>query len=199
MERNDVVLDDLAREYRELGRLKKTVRAEVRADFEEQIRREIERRIGAAEMTFAHRLAEAKDAYGLKVTDIMDQVLHSRAWNRWSKWRELAGMKPERVVQAEIRQAKADDRKPYRIEDGKIIVLRNASGPVEPFEILEVRGGRAWGYNGISEGGEHYEDQVNFRKAFNHLDSSGFTSFLRGAFEEYGDDFDSFDVSGKEF
>ena len=101
-----LAVDELRRHYVELTVLKKTVRAQVKAEFEPKIDFEIQRRIEAEEIKFANHLAAVKEREDMPINVIQDHVIRSRTWNRWEKWRDLAGLQPETVTAEDARNAK---------------------------------------------------------------------------------------------
>lgn len=135
----DKALFDLRREYRDLGVFKKTVRAQVKADFEVKIQQEIQSRIAAAEAEFSRHLAEKKEEYDLKVTEIQDEVLRSRTWSIWEKWRDLAEITPERERATSKRVEAAKPDKYYTMEDGDIWLVSGPEGALEPPISIDVR------------------------------------------------------------
>lgn len=178
-------LAKLRREYVDLGVQKKVVRAQVKADFEVKIQMEIQRRVAEAEAEFARHLAAEKERHDLTVSSIQDEVLRTRTWTRWEKWRDMADIEPERVSIQYSREKRRDEGKPYRIEDGVVIVTRNAEGPVEEFRIENVDVSQTgvyvfWPY---LDGEEH--DRAKAAFPGNVMEVS---TFLNGAFENYGDD-----------
>lgn len=177
-------LAKLRREYVDLTVQKKVVRAQVKADFEVKIQMEIQRRVAEAEAEFARHLAAEKERHDLTVSSIQDEVLRTRTWTRWEKWRDMADIEPERVSIQFSREKRRDDEKPYRIEGGAVIVTRNADGPVEEFRIENVD---------VSKTGVYvfwpYLDGEELDRAKTAFPGNvmGVSTFLNGAFEKYGD------------
>lgn len=178
-------LAKLRREYVDLGVQKKVVRAQVKADFEVKIQMEIQRRVAEAEAEFARHLAAEKERHDLTVSSIQDEVLRTRTWTRWEKWRDMADIEPERVSIQFSREKRRDDEKPYRIEDGVVIVTRNAEGPVEEFRIENVAGNEKVGYAFWPYfDGEDYDRMMTaFPEGI-----AAVSPFLKEAFAKYGDD-----------
>ena len=190
------VLRELSEAYDANRVARKTISEQVKRKHAALAREEIEGRQLENDIQFARRLADLKERYGLKVTDIQKNVLRTTTWSRWKYWADLAGVVPEREIALVAHEEAKDALKPYRIEDGKIIVLRNEDGPVEPFEVETVINGVPWGYMGQTPGDEHYEDQVRFKAAFPHSGKLAF--FLKAAFEEAGEDITRFNVKADE-
>lgn len=182
----EAVLEKLHSDYVSLGAAKTIVRAQVKAEFEAKIRVEVKKRVAEAEAEFARNLADAKERYGLTVTAIQDEVLGSRTWSRWEKWRDLMGIEPERKTAEGARAAKRGAEKPYRIEDGKVIVTRNEHGPIEEFTLIGVGWNEpeqkfvSWPPMAPGEPG-----QESYRENFEGV--SHLTNFLNAAYTEYGD------------
>lgn len=76
---------------------KKLVEIEVKQKYAERIRDEIRRRTEAIELEFAHDLAEAH-ARGVPQSLIRSDVLRTNVWSRWTYWRDLAQIQPDRVI-----------------------------------------------------------------------------------------------------
>ena len=112
-----LAVDELRRHYVELTVLKKTVRAQVKAEFEPKIDFEIRRRIEAEEIKFANHLAAVKEREDMPINVIQDHVIRSRTWNRWEKWRDLAGLQPELVTAEDARNAKRLANRGFRWEE----------------------------------------------------------------------------------
>src|SRR5690606_19135199 len=123
------------------------IRAEVKEKYRAIMAEEIRERQMENDVRFAKRLERVKEAAGLTLRDIQDGVLRTRTWSTWEYWRDLAGIAPGRVSAGLAKDAEREARKPYRVEDGKIAVTRNADGPIEAFPLGGV---------GRGEDGESY-------------------------------------------
>lgn len=118
---------------------KKTIAAEVRAKYNALIRREIEDRQRDNDIAFAQHLARVKAQYELPVTEIQKNVLHTSTWARWTYWRDLAGVEPERVTAREARVEAAKPDKYYTMEDGDVWLVSGPDGALEPPISIDVR------------------------------------------------------------
>lgn len=74
------------------------IATEVKNKYRDVIRREIEERKRAADLEFAQHLARVKAESGVPLTVIQEHVLHTKSWDRWTYWRDLADIAPERVL-----------------------------------------------------------------------------------------------------
>lgn len=101
-----VGVTELRDHYNALTVLKKSVRAQVKAEYEAKMDFEIQSRIEAAEIKFANHVAAVKERDSMPVTVIQDHVLRTRTWNRWERIRDLAGIPGEFVRAEDAREAK---------------------------------------------------------------------------------------------
>lgn len=179
-------IQELAEAYRANRVAKTAIRAEVKEKYRAIIAEEIRERQMENDVRFAKRLERVKEAAGLTLRDIQDGVLRTRTWSTWEYWRDLAGIAPERVSAGLAKDAEREARKPYRVEDGKIIVTRNEDGPIEEFPLTGV---------GKGADGESYvfwpplttrdDGYEQYKAAFG--DANGLDRFLNKAFAEYGE------------
>lgn len=180
-------IQELAEAYRANRVAKTSIRAEVKEKYRAVIAEEIRERQMENDVRFANRLARVKEAAGLTLRDIQDGVLRTRTWSTWEYWRDLAGLAPERVSASLAKDAEREARKPYRVENGRVIVTRNESGPVEEFPVASVNRGADgetyvfWGP--LVPGEEGYEA---FLAAFGK-DVNRLSRFLNAAFGEYNE------------
>lgn len=181
MSKFDAEVIELKEAYRINKIANAAIRTEVREKYKEVIAQEIKERKLANDVKFARRLAEVKERSGMTVSAIQDEVFGSRTWSRWEYWRDLMGIAPERETTA----AKRGAAKPYRIEDGVVIVTRNADGPVEEFRIEEVVGDEKRGYAFWP-----YFDGEDFDRMMAAFPEgiAAVSPFLKEAFAKYGDD-----------
>jgi len=90
-----------------------SIAAEVKAKYKAMMDAEIRDRRYSADKEFADHMAAVKDKTDMPLTVIQEYVLHTKAWNRWVYWRDLAGIPAERVTAGLER----DERnKQYRFE-----------------------------------------------------------------------------------
>jgi len=145
-----VAINELRTHYNELSVLKKTIRAQVKAEYEAKIDFEIQRRTEAAELKFANHVAAVKERENLPVSVIQDHVLRTRTWSRWERIRDLAGIPAEFVRAEDAREAKRRDEATFVWGDGILTVRKNSRGEsITPLEynlstLRRVPGGLWW-------------------------------------------------------
>lgn len=138
-----------------------SIATEVRAKYRTIIADEIRRRKQEVDLEFAHLLAVVKARNDMPLGVIQEHILHTKAWDRWVYWRDLAQIDPERVSVTAAREAKALAAKPYQwSEDFSTLTLTRTSTGVElenpivfPAESIRIRNGQ---YSAVSEN-ERYE------------------------------------------
>lgn len=101
-----LAVNELRTHYNELSVYKKSVKAQVKAEYEAKMDFEIQSRIEAEEIKFANHVAAVKERENLPVTVIQDHVLRTRTWSRWERIRDLAGIPGEFVRAEDAREAK---------------------------------------------------------------------------------------------
>lgn len=123
----------LENSYQSMQLARKRVADEVKMEYRALMRDEIARRQKAAEAQFARDLA-TEHAGGMPGNVIREHVLHTQDWSRWKKWRDLAGIDPDRVtVQDAKRAAQLENATFLWSEDYAILtVKRNSLGHVLP-------------------------------------------------------------------
>lgn len=112
-----LAVNELRTHYNELAIFKKTVKAQVKAEFEAKMDFEIQSRIEAEEIKFANHVAAVKERENLPVTVIQDHVLRTRTWNRWERIRDLAGIPGEFIRAEDAREAKRLANSPFLWSD----------------------------------------------------------------------------------
>lgn len=109
---------------------KATNKITVKARYAERIRQEVQDANEAAELRFARMLADAVEA-GIPQAVIRRDVLRTNAWDRWTYWRDLAGIQPERVIlrdaKAEAKAAAERETATFNWEGGVLTWLRNVT------------------------------------------------------------------------
>lgn len=127
-----VGVTELRDHYNALTVLKKSVRAQVKAEYEAKMDFEIQSRIEAAEIKFANHVAAVKERDSMPVTVIQDHVLRTRTWNRWERIRDLAGIPGEFVRAEDAREAKRLETSAFIWSDDYqfLSVKRNSRGHV---------------------------------------------------------------------
>lgn len=179
-------IQELAEAYRANRVAKTSIRAEVKEKYRAVIAEEIRERQLENDVRFANRLARVKEAAGLTLRDIQDGVLRTRTWSTWEYWRDLAGLAPERVSASLAKDAEREARKPYRVENGRVIVTRNESGSIEEFPLTGV-GKTADGetyvfWPPMTPGEDGYEQ---YKESFGDVNT--LSRFLNKAYAEYGE------------
>jgi hypothetical protein len=126
------------------------IATEVKNKYREQIRAEIEERKRAADLEFARHLARVKNETGIPLTLIQEHVLHTKSWDRWTYWRDLAEIAPERVAGKSSRVQTRDNRAFDWGDDYLILTVRmfekiELDQPVEyDMSTLRKVGGKWW-------------------------------------------------------
>lgn len=131
-----VAVNELRTHYNELAIFKKTVKAQVKAEFEAKMDFEIQSRIEAEEIKFANHVAAVKEREDLPVTVIQDHVLRTRTWNRWERIRDLAGIPGEFVRAEDARETKRRENAVFLWADdySTLTVQKDVDGvPIKPF------------------------------------------------------------------
>lgn len=103
-----VGVSELRDHYNQLRLFKKTVRAQVKMEYEAKISFEIKSRTEEAELKFAKHLAAVKERDDMPVRVIQDEVLRTRTWSAWERIRDLAGVAPEFVRAEDVRELKRE-------------------------------------------------------------------------------------------
>lgn len=108
---------------------KKTAEINVKERYAKKIRDEIKYETEQAELEFARALKEAHDR-GVPSSLLRSEVLRTNVWNRWTYWRDLAMIEPDRVVVQNAREAKARENATYVWSDDykTLTVLRGTDG-----------------------------------------------------------------------
>lgn len=105
--------------------------AEIRAHYREVIKKEVAARQLAAEVEFARALAIEHEA-GLPGNVIRTEVLRTNDWNRWKKWRDLAGIDPDRVTRENAKEAKEREKQAATgylwSDDYTVLTITKANG-----------------------------------------------------------------------
>lgn len=122
-----------------------SIAADVRAKYRPLIAREIETLKAENDLRFARHLKEVKERSGLPLHVIQDDILHTRTWSAWTKWRDLAQIEPERVVQAnhkdDVRRANAPAT--WDLAEGLFYIRKDKSGadikPPVAFRVDSIR------------------------------------------------------------
>ena len=112
-----------------------TIAAEVKGKYRAIIAEEIRIRRQEADLEFARTLARVKEESGMPLHIIQDRVLHTKSWNRWTYWRDLANIEPERVTIANAREERLLAERVFRwevCEDNEIgyaiVLMKDAEG-----------------------------------------------------------------------
>jgi hypothetical protein len=113
-------LTELRAAYRAYQNAKRDKKEEIREKYEARIADEVRAAVEAEKYAFAKLLADRKEFYDLRVTDIQDHVLRTRNWKVWEDIRDYADIAPEQVTRE---NAKAERDRPYRMDDTDSLVL----------------------------------------------------------------------------
>lgn len=101
--------------YLSMQEARRRIAGEVRTNYKIAMRKEIEAKQKSAEIEFARQLA-IEAAAGLPGNIIRRDVLHTGDWARWVKWRDLAGIDPDRVTADNAKKARELAERAYRWE-----------------------------------------------------------------------------------
>lgn len=117
--------------YESMKLAKGRVANEIKARHRVEQRREIEEATRELEHEFATALA-LENANGLPGDIIRSDVLHTQDWTRWKKWRDLAGIEPERVSARKAKETIARENTPFLWSDDylTLTVRKNSLGHV---------------------------------------------------------------------
>lgn len=91
-----------------------SIATEVRSKYRTIIADEIRRRKQEVDLDFAHTLARVKARSDMPLGVIQEHILHTKAWDRWVYWRDLANIDPERVSVNAARDAKRIAESPFQ-------------------------------------------------------------------------------------
>jgi hypothetical protein len=126
--------------YETMQLARKRVADEIKARHRIEQRKEIDAAIRDVEIEFANLIAREAEN-GLPGNVIREEVLHTQDWGRWKKWRDLAGMEPDRVTR---QNAKVERERRYEFNEDRTVLywLKDASGnPLSPpveFNSIDV-------------------------------------------------------------
>lgn len=153
-----LAVNELRTHYNELSIYKKSVKAQVKAEYEAKMDFEIQSRIEAEEIKFANHVAAVKERENLPVTVIQDHVLRTRTWSRWERIRDLAGIPGEFVRAEDAREAKrlADSPFLWSKNHATLTVRKDSKGQeIDPvvydLSTLKQIQGRWWPDSGTAE------------------------------------------------
>lgn len=124
-----------------------SIATEVRNKYRTIIEAEIRTRKAEVDKEFADHLARVKARSGMPLSVIQEHVLHTKAWSRWTYWRDLAEIAPERISVTNAREEAKIAAMPFRVEEdpenpfgwtAKLIVTQNEAGEqIAPFEVRD--------------------------------------------------------------
>lgn len=138
--------------YESMKLAKARVANEIKSRHRVEQRREIEEATRELEHEFATALA-LENANGLPGDVIRSDVLHTQDWTRWKKWRDLAGIEPERVSARKAKETIARENATFLWSDdyATLTVKKNSRGKTLSPELVydmatntKVRGGLWW-------------------------------------------------------
>lgn len=99
-------VNELRDHYNQLRLFKKSIRTQVKMEYEAKIDFEIKSRTESAELKFANHLASVKERDSIPVRILQDEVLRTRTWSVWEKIRDLAGIPGEFIRAEDARETK---------------------------------------------------------------------------------------------
>lgn len=107
-----------------------SIATEVRSKYRTIIADEIRRRKQEVDLDFAHTLARVKARTDMPLGVIQEHILHTKAWDRWVYWRDLANIEPERVSVSAARDAKRIAGSPFRFsaDYSTLTVTKDSTG-----------------------------------------------------------------------
>lgn len=97
-------------------------RAEITARYKAKIDLEIKQADRSAELEFARLLREANES-GVPQSLLRSEVLRTNVWSRWTYWRDLAEIEPERKVMSDAKAERDKYKAAYRWDDDQYDVL----------------------------------------------------------------------------
>lgn len=160
---------------------RKMARTKARAAFETQVAAYERDLFAEAEGEFAGAIKRLHDG-GVPGGVIRREILGTNDWGTWVHWRDLAGVESETTFLERQRRENLEGTRPYRVEEGKVIVTRNEEGPVDEFTLE----GLVWQGDTATVFAPHPgEDRDNYLAAFGDIQT--LMRFLNAAFTEYED------------
>lgn len=120
---------------------KKDTREAIKRKYQALIEEETQAALTAQKAAFVTELRETKEAYGLTVNVIQDNVLRTRNWKVWEDLRDFGGIEPEQILQANAREEAATAKRGYTFENGILAVFRDHEGEETPRFEFDVE---AW-------------------------------------------------------
>lgn len=176
-----VGVNELRDHYNQLRLFKKSVRSQVKMEYEAKIDFEVKSRTEAAELKFANHLAAVKERDDMPVRILQDEVLRTRTWSVWERIRDLAGVQPEFVKAEDARALKRLAAQSYHWSDdfSTLTITRTSTGDelenavIFPASSIRIRNGQ---YSAVSEN-ERYElaalkAEANAKDYFRMLDTA---------------------------
>lgn len=109
----DLAVAEMSAAYTAYKAVAHSVTFEVREKYRRLMNAEIEQRKFDAAKTFADVVARVKERDGVPLDVIQRHVLHTKNWNTWERFRDLADIPPERVSAAGAKQAREKDNSPF--------------------------------------------------------------------------------------
>lgn len=138
-------LVELRAAYRAYQNAKRNKKEEITEKYAARIADEVRAAVEAEKYAFAKHLAETKELYSLRVTDIQDHVLRTRNWKVWEDIRDYADIQPEQIVR-ENAKAERDAEKAsfvWDLEAGILTVKKDRNGkalePILTFHTSTLR------------------------------------------------------------
>lgn len=150
---------------------KKRIKAEVRRKYEAAIARDVAEGTLEAEVEFARTLARVHAA-GVSQAILRREVLRTNVWGEWTRWRDLAGIEPERVTARDAKKEQEIANRAYRWEEDDasnvgwtLVLLRDPNGEEMPELRVDFIKVTDAGLNAIPENTQYNSDLA--KKYFN--------------------------------
>lgn len=103
-------LKELRAAYRAYQNAKRDRKEEIREKYEARIAEETRAAVESEKYAFAKLLADRKEFFNIRVTDIQDHVLRTRNWKVWEDIRDYAEIEPEQVVRDRSRETRTKQK-----------------------------------------------------------------------------------------
>lgn len=136
-------LSELRGAYRAYQNAKRDKKEEIQEKYRTRMEAEIRAAVEAEKYEFARLLADRKEFYGFRVSDIQDHVLRTRNWKVWEDIRDYAEIAPETITRNNAREEARLASAVYRWDEVDtpfgyaLVLLKDADGnPIEPEAVL---------------------------------------------------------------
>lgn len=136
-------LSELRGAYRAYQNAKRDKKEEIQEKYRTRMESEIRAAVEAEKYQFARLLADRKDFYGLRVTDIQDHVLRTRNWKVWEDIRDYAEIEPEMITRSNTKEQERIANAFYRWEEADtdfgyvLVLMKDEQGNrIEPEAVI---------------------------------------------------------------